>query len=214
MDILKEISEALIDGNSRLVSTLVQNALDDNIEALDILNKGLIAGMDEIGKLWNDGEIFIPEVLVAARAMNSGSKMIEEALFKDGFKASSTAVIGTVKGDLHDIGKNLVGMMLKGKGINVIDLGVDVTKEQYYEAAVKHQAKFIVCSSLLTTTMIYMKDIVNYFTEKGMREQVVIACGGAPVTQSFASQAGADVYAEDAVKLAKIFLSMTSEVSA
>lgn len=208
MGIFESISEALIDGNRKLIVELVNKALADGIDAIDVLNKGLIVGMDEIGQLWNEGEIFIPEVLVAARAMNSGSAIIESVLSKSGFEPKGTAVIGTVKGDLHDIGKNLVGMMLKGKGLNVIDLGVDVSKQQYLEAVKENNADFVVCSSLLTTTMVYMKEIIEYFTEEGLRESVVIACGGAPVTQKFADEVGADVYTDDAVKLSKVFLDM------
>ncbi len=208
MNILEQITEALVDGNNKSIVILVKDALEQGVDALDILNNGLIVGMDEIGKLWNEGEIFIPEVLISARAMNSGSKLIEEVLLEEGFEAKATAIIGTVKGDLHDIGKNLVGMMLKGKGINVIDLGVNVTKEQYLEAVKEHDAKFVICSSLLTTTMIYMKDIIAYFEDNDCRSDVVIACGGAPVTQKFADEIGADVYTDDAVKLSKVLLSM------
>lgn len=208
MGILEKISEALVDGNRKLIVELVNQALEDGIDAIDVLNNGLIVGMDEIGQLWNEGDIFIPEVLVAARAMNSGSEIIEEVLTKSGFEPKGTAVIGTVKGDLHDIGKNLVGMMLKGKGINVIDLGVDVSKEQYLEAVKENKADFVVCSSLLTTTMVYMKEIIEYFTEQGMRDDIVIACGGAPVSQKFATEVGADIYTDDAVKLSKVLLDM------
>lgn len=206
MSILKKISEALVDGNKNETVRLVEQALAEGVGALDILNNGLIVGMDEVGALWNEGEIFIPEVLVSARAMNAASKIIESVLAEEGFEPIATAVIGTVKGDLHDIGKNLVGMMLKGKGIEIIDLGVDVSKEQYLEAVKKHNAKFVVCSSLITTTMTYMKTIVDYFNEQGMHEKVIIACGGAPVTEAYVKEIGADVYTDDAVSLSNVFL--------
>lgn len=208
MEILTKISNAIIDGKNKEIVGLIEEALDQKLDAIKILNDGLIQGMDEVGKLWNEGEIFIPEVLLSARTMASGSSMIEEVLLTEGHKAIACAIIGTVKGDLHDIGKNLVGMMLKGKGFEVIDLGVDVSKEQYLEAVKEHNAKFVVCSSLITTTMSYMKDVINYFEEQGARDDVVIACGGAPVTQTFATNIGADVYTDDAVQLSKKFLEM------
>lgn len=208
MNILRDISQALVDGDKNGTVKLVKKALSKGIGALEILNNGLIVGMDEVGALWNEGEIFIPEVLVSARAMNAASKVIESVLAKEGFEPIATAVIGTVKGDLHDIGKNLVGMMLKGKGIEIVDLGVDVSKEQYLEAVKKHNAQFVVCSSLITTTMTYMKDIIQYFNEQGMKGKVVIACGGAPVTEAYTKEIGADVYTDDAVQLSNVFLKM------
>ncbi len=209
MTLLEQISEALVDGNMKKVILLVEQGLEEGVSALDLLNNGLILGMDEIGKLWNEGEIFIPEVLVSARAMNAGSKILEKVLVSDGFEPISKVAIGTVKGDLHDIGKNLVGMMLKGKGFDVIDLGVDVKADQYIDAVKNQGAEYIVCSSLLTTTMMYMKDIVKEFESQGLRNDVVIACGGAPVTQEFATEVGADVYTDDAVTLAQTFLQMS-----
>ncbi|MBN2604716.1 MAG: corrinoid protein [Bacilli bacterium] len=206
MNILEKITSAIVDGDNVKVIDYVEQAIKENVSAQDILNKGLILGMNQIGKLWNDGDIFIPEVLVAARAMNSGSEIIESSLLKSGVEPIATAIIGTVKGDLHDIGKNIVGMMLKGKGFHVIDLGVDVTKEQYLDAVKSNNASFVVCSSLITTTMNYMKDVIEYFKEQGFRERVIIACGGAPVTQEFADAIGADVYTADAVKLSEVFL--------
>jgi corrinoid protein of di/trimethylamine methyltransferase len=208
MEILTTISDAIVDGKNKEIVGLIEQALDQKIDAITILNDGLIKGMDEVGKLWNEGEIFIPEVLLSARTMASGSSLIEEVLLTEGHKPIAKAVIGTVKGDLHDIGKNLVGMMLKGKGFEVIDLGVDVSKEQYFDAVKKHDAKFVICSSLITTTMSYMKDVISYFEEQGLRDEVTIACGGAPVTQTFADTIGADVYTDDAVQLSKKLLEM------
>lgn len=208
MDILKEISNAIVDGKSNDITRLINEALDQHYDALTILNDGLILGMDEVGKLWNEGEIFIPEVLISARAMSTGSALIEEVLLTEGHQPIAKAIIGTVKGDLHDIGKNLVGMMLKGKGFDVIDLGVDVSKEQYLEAVKEHKAKFVVCSSLITTTMTYMEEVIEYFKQEGLRDEVVIACGGAPVTETFAKKIGADVYTDDAVALSKVLIDL------
>jgi corrinoid protein of di/trimethylamine methyltransferase len=207
----KDISEALIKGDQTLTKALVKKALDDGVEAIDILNKGLIKGMDKIGELWTSGEIFIPEVLIAARAMNESSELIEKELTKSNFKPIGTAIIGTVKGDLHDIGKNLVGMILKGKGFKIIDLGVDVTKEEYLDAAKTHQADFILCSSLITTTMEYMKEVVQHIKASDYNDQVKIGCGGAPVTEQYVKKIGADLYAEDAVTLANLLHSMIKE---
>ena len=211
MDRLKEITNAIIDGKNNEITHLINDALSEGYGALTILNEGLIPGMDEVGKLWNEGEIFIPEVLISARTMTTASTLIEEVLLSEGHKPIAKAIIGTVKGDLHDIGKNLVGMMLKGKGFDVIDLGVDVSKEQYLEAVKESGAKFVVCSSLITTTMTYMEEVIDYFKQEGLKDEVVIACGGAPVTQTFADKIGADVYTDDAVSLAKTLVEMVEK---
>ncbi|MCF7925138.1 MAG: corrinoid protein [Candidatus Izimaplasma sp.] len=207
----KPITQALVNGNQDQTLSLVEIALENGTSALDILNKGLIPGMDEVGRLWMSSDIFIPEVLVAARAMNLAGSRIEKELVDTGFKPIGTAIIGTVKGDLHDIGKNLVGMMLKGKGFNVIDLGVDVTKEDYLDATKKHNANFVLCSSLITTTMAYMEDIVQYFNDQAYHDKVKIACGGAPVTEVYTKKIGADIYADDAVTLANMLVDMMKE---
>ena len=211
MNTLDLITNAIVEGKNKDIENLIKKALDEQYDALTILNDGLISGMDEIGKQWNEGEIFIPEVLLSARAMATGSSLIEDILLKEGHEPIAKAIIGTVKGDLHDIGKNLVGMMLKGKGFEVIDLGVDVSKEQYLDAVKEHHAKFVVCSSLITTTMTYMQEIVDYFQESGIREDTIIACGGAPVTEDYTKKIGADIYADDAVTLSKIFLKKVEE---
>ena len=202
MAILEEISSFLQQGRSPKVKELVQKAIDEGIEPAKILNEGLLSGMDVIGEKFKNNEVFVPEVLIAARAMNAGVAILKPYLVSAGVESKGTAVIGTVKGDLHDIGKNLVKMMMEGKGLTVVDLGVDVSAEQFYNAAVENNADIVCCSALLTTTMSEMKNVVDYFTEKGRRDTVKIMVGGAPVTQSFCDSIGADCYTADATSAA------------
>lgn len=202
MAILEEISTFLQNGRTPKVKELVQKAIDEGVEPAKILNEGLLSGMDVVGEKFKNNEVFVPEVLIAARAMNAGVAILKPYLVSAGVESKGTAVIGTVKGDLHDIGKNLVKMMLEGKGLNVIDLGVDVSAEQYYNAAMENNAQIVCCSALLTTTMSEMKNVVDYFTEKGQRDKVKIMVGGAPVTQSFCDSIGADCYTPDAASAA------------
>ena len=202
MAILEEISTFLQNGRTPKVKELVQTAHDEGAEPAKILNEGLLSGMDVIGEKFKNNEVFVPEVLIAARAMNAGVAILKPYLVSAGVESKGTAVICTVKGDLHDIGKNLVKMMLEGKGLNVIDLGVDVSAEQYYNAAMENNAQIVCCSALLTTTMSEMKNVVDYFTEKGQRDKVKIMVGGAPVTQSFCDSIGADCYTPDAASAA------------
>lgn len=207
MSIFEDLKLGIIKGDKNSVIEKVNQGLAEKINPISLLNDGLLKGMDVIGERWKKNEIFIPEVLIAARAMNAGSEILEKELVKEGFDPVGKVVTGTVKGDLHDIGKNLIGMMLKGKGFEVIDLGTNVTKEQFLNAAKEHNAKFICMSSLLTTTMVYMKEVVEFFKENNMRDDVLLACGGAPVTQKFADEIGADLYTDDAVTLAGELLS-------
>lgn len=202
MAILEEISTYLQNGRAPKVKELVKQALDEAVGAEQILNEGLLSGMNVIGEKFKNNEVFVPEVLIAARAMNAGVAILKPYLVSAGVESKGVAVIGTVKGDLHDIGKNLVKMMLEGKGIQVIDLGVDVSAEQFYNAAMENHANLVCCSALLTTTMSEMKNVVDYFTEKGQRENVKIMIGGAPVTQSFCDSIGADCYTPDAASAA------------
>ena len=162
--------------------------------------------MSIVGDKFKANEIFVPEVLIAARAMNTGIELLRPHLVSEGVESKGVAVIGTVKGDLHDIGKNLVRMMIEGRGITVYDLGVDVSAEQFYEAAVKYNADLVCCSALLTTTMMEMKAVVNLFEEKGQRETVRIMIGGAPITQEFCDDIGADCYTPDAASAAEAAL--------
>ena len=202
MNILEEISANLQKGKAKIVKELVAQAIGENIPAKQILEEGLLSGMDVIGEKFKNNEVFVPEVLVAARAMNMGASLLKP-LLADGENTSAGKVcIGTVKGDLHDIGKNLVKMMMEGKGLTVIDLGVDVSAEQFYNAAMENNAQIVCCSALLTTTMSEMKNVVDYFTEKGQRDKVKIMVGGAPVTQNFCDSIGADCYTADAASAA------------
>ena len=199
---LNNISENLQKGKAKIVKQLVQEAIDAGIPAHEILEKGLIAGMNIIGEKFRNNEIFVPEVLVAARAMNMGAQVLKPLLAADGVKASGKVCIGTIQGDLHDIGKNLVKMMMEGKGLEVIDLGTDVAPETYVQTAIEQDCQVICCSALLTTTMPLMADVVKAAEAAGIRGKVKIMIGGAPVTDEFRAQIGADVYTEDAASAA------------
>ena len=203
MGICAEISTALQQGRAKLVTELVQSAIDQGVKPEQILNEGMLDGMDVIGTKFKNNEVYVPEVLVAARAMDQGMKILKPLLVEQGVKPIGKAAIGTVKGDLHDIGKNLVRMMFEGKGIEVIDLGVDVSPQQFYDAYENQGAQIIACSALLTTTMSEMKNVVDLFTEKGARDKVTIMVGGAPITDSFRASIGADSYAPDAASAAE-----------
>jgi len=202
MSILEEISLALQSGRSKLVVEKVNAALAEGISPADILNKGLLAGMDVIGEKFQKNEVYVPEVLVAARAMGKGSEILKPLLAEEGAEPLGKACIGTIQGDLHDIGKNLVRMMLEGKGIEVVDLGVSVDPQTFINTAIEQNCDIICISALLTTTMGHMKEVVDMAVEKGVREKVHIMIGGAPVTQSFADQIGADCYTSDAASCA------------
>lgn len=200
---LNEISLQLQAGKAKNVKTLVQEAIDAGVPAQQILEEGLLAGMNIIGEKFKNNEIFVPEVLVAARAMNMGAKLLKPLLAEDGVKTSGKVCIGTVKGDLHDIGKNLVKMMMEGKGLEVVDLGTDVTPEAFIKAVQEDGCQVICCSALLTTTMGVMGDVVKAAEEAGVRDKVKIMVGGAPVTDAFCQQIGADAYTPDATSAAE-----------
>lgn len=201
-EILNEISTYLQAGKAPKVKELVQQAIDEGISPQDILEDGLLTGMNVIGGKFKNNEVFVPEVLVAARAMNKGITVLRPLLVAAGVEEKGTVILGTVKGDLHDIGKNLVRMMMEGKGLKVVDLGVDVPASAFVEAAKEHDAKVIACSALLTTTMGEMKHVVEAAAAKGIRDKVKIMIGGAPVTQSFCDSIGADCYTADAASAA------------
>lgn len=203
MEILDKISEQLQNGKKKDVVALCSQALEDGVSAEEILSSGLLAGMDIIGKKFKANEIFVPQVLVAARAMNAGAELLKPYLTEEGATSKGKIVLGTVKGDLHDIGKNLVKMMLEGKGFEVVDLGVDVSPENFVQAAMESGAKIIACSALLTTTMPAMAEVVKKAEEMGVRGQIKIMIGGAPVTQEFCDSIGADAYTEDAASAAE-----------
>ncbi|MGM9652895.1 MAG: corrinoid protein [Eubacteriales bacterium] len=202
MEILEQISQNLQAGKAKIVKQLVQQAIDEGIPAQKILNEGLLDGMNIIGEKFKSNEIFVPEVLVAARAMNMGTQILKPLMVKEGVKAIGKVCIGTVKGDLHDIGKNLVKMMLEGKGFEVVDLGTDVAPEIFVQTALEQNCQIICCSALLTTTMGVMADVVKQAEAAGIRDKVKIMVGGAPVTQAFCDQIGADKYTSDAASAA------------
>jgi len=193
---LNKMQDALMAGRKAEVEALVDQAVAAGMSARQILNEGLIVGMERLGVLFKANEVFIPEVLVAARAMNAGLTKLEPLLIKEKVEPKGLVVIGTVKGDLHDIGKNLVAMMLKGAGYKIVDLGADVAAEKFVAAAKEHQADVVALSALLTTTMIQMKGVVQALKDAGLPTPVVV--GGAPLTQDYASQIGANGYAPDA----------------
>ncbi len=199
---LSQISENLQKGKAKIVKQLVQEAIDAGISAQEILEKGLIAGMNIVGEKFRNNEIFVPEVLVAARALNMGSSLLKPLLAADGVKASGRVCIGTVQGDLHDIGKNLVKMMMEGKGLEVIDLGTDVSAETFVKTAIEQDCQIICCSALLTTTMPIMGEVVKAAEAAGIRGKVKIMIGGAPVSEEFRAQIGADAYTDDAASAA------------
>jgi len=198
MSIFAEISAALQKGRAKIVKQLIEQALAEGINPQEIIETALLDGMSIVGEKFKNNEVFVPEVLVAARAMNAGMDLLKAQMAGDGIEQKGVAVLGTVKGDLHDIGKNLVKIMLEGKGLKVVDLGVDVSAEKFVEAAIENKANLICCSALLTTTMGEMKAVVDLCVEKGIRDQVKIMIGGAPVTQSYCDSIGADCYTADA----------------
>ena len=206
---LKNVSEALQRGDAKKVEELVKQALEENLLPKDILENGLIKGMDIIGAKFKKNEVYVPEVLIAARAMHAGMSILRPKLAETGVKNLGTVAIGTVKGDLHDIGKNLVKMMLEGAGFEVIDLGVDVTTDKFVEAVKEHKPNIIGMSALLTTTMVNMPEVIKALEAAGLRDKVKIMIGGAPITQNYADQIGADSYSPDAasaVDKAKTFV--------
>ena len=197
MDILQEISENLQKGQAPKVGALVKQALEDKIDVKIILGS-LIDGMGVVGRRFRDGEIYVPEVLIAARAMYAGLDLIRPILTQTGATYVGKVVIGTVKGDLHDIGKNLVKMMMEGAGFEVIDLGRDVSPEKFVEAVRTNKPDIVGMSALITTTMLNMKDTIEALKNANLRDKVVVMIGGAPVTERFAAEIGADSYAKDA----------------
>ncbi|MFW6139058.1 MAG: corrinoid protein [Spirochaetota bacterium] len=205
----KAMSEALIEGNAGKVKELVQAAVDEGVEPKKILDEGLIAGMEVIGVRFKNCEIYVPEVLVSARAMHAGMEILEPLLAASGVKAKGVFVIGTVKGDLHDIGKNLVAMMMKGSGWKVVDLGVDVDAEKFVDTAQKEEADVIGMSALLTTTMVNMKNVIEIAKNKDCKSKIVV--GGAPLTQNYADEIGADGYAPDAASSVDLVNSMIGQ---
>ena len=195
---LKQIAENLIQGKAEKVKELVQKAVDEGEDVEKILNEALLAGMSVVGDKFKRNEFYVPEVLIAARAMKAGMEVIRPFLVEKNIKGEGTVVLGTVRGDLHDIGKNLVGMMLEGAGFEVVDLGVDVPAEKFIQVAKEKNADIIGLSALLTTTMPAMKDVISHIETSSLKGKVKVMIGGAPVTQDYADEIGADGYAPDA----------------
>lgn len=198
MSHFEALNQAVISGQDQQVKELAQKAVDEGVKPLDIINEGLIKGMNVVGQRFKVGDMFVPEVLMSARAMAAGMEVVKPLLLDGEITNKGTVVIGTVKGDLHDIGKNLVGMMLESSGYKVIDLGTDTDPEAFVNAVKENNAKVLGLSALLTTTMLAMKETIEALGEAGLRDQVKVMIGGAPITQEFADEIGADGYAPDA----------------
>ncbi|MBM3126739.1 MAG: corrinoid protein [Chloroflexota bacterium] len=207
---LSQIASSLYEGDEESVSDLVQKLLNGGAAADQILQEGLIAGMDRVGKDFKDGVLFVPEVLVAARAMHAGMDILRPLLTQSSARNVGKCVIGTVKGDLHDIGKNLVKMMLEGAGFEIIDLGTDVDPQAFVEAVREHKPKLVGMSALLTTTMQNMKATIDEIGEAGLRDSTKIILGGAPVTEDYAMKCGADGYASNAAAAVDLARALTA----
>jgi 5-methyltetrahydrofolate--homocysteine methyltransferase len=207
-DILQQIASNLYEGEDEAVAGLVQKALDQGLKPAEVLQGGLIAGMDQVGRDFKAGDLFVPEVLIAARAMHAGMGVLRPLLAEGDAASAGKYVIGTVKGDLHDIGKNLVKMMLEGAGFETVDLGTDVEPAAFVAAVREHKPSMVGMSALLTTTMVQMRATVEALVEAGLREQVKIMVGGAPVTEAFAREIGADAYAPDAASAVDVARSL------
>lgn len=211
MDVmLKKIYQGVLDGDLDMVTTGVQAALDENVTAEAILKQSMMGAMAEVGQLFEDGEYFVPELLVAARAMQGGLQMLKPFLTAEAVEPIGKVVTGTVKGDLHDIGKNLVGIMMEGAGFEIVDMGTDVSPEKFVEAVKESGAQVVALSALLTTTMANMPNTIKAFEEAGLRDMVKIMVGGAPVTEEYAKKIGADGYAPDASQAAKVALALVT----
>jgi corrinoid protein of di/trimethylamine methyltransferase len=214
MSTLDDISAFLQKGRANEVKANVQKALDEGASARSVLEDALMAGMNIIGGKFKRNEVYVPEVLIAARAMNAGLETLRPHLVSAGVKSRGKVVIGTVKGDLHDIGKNLVRMMMEGKGLEVIDLGVNVSSDKFLAAVKEHKPDIVACSALLTTTMTEMKNVVESFISAGVRDTLTVMVGGAPVTDSFCKSIGADIYTADAASAAEAAVAACEKKSA
>ena len=204
MSRIQEIDQLIQQGRGKKVCETIQAAMNEGLSAADILREGMLPAMSAIGEKFKNNEVFVPEVLVAARAMNMGMALLKPYMADCGIEPAGTAVIGTVRGDMHDIGKNLVKMMIEGKGLRVVDLGVDVSPEKFLEAAEENHADIICCSALLTTTMGEIKNILAYLEARNVRGKYKVMIGGAPVSQSYCDAIGADYYTPDAASAADV----------
>jgi len=213
MDVTTQIRQSVIEGNAPRTKTLVTQAMSADVPARQILDDGLIAAMKEVGRMFECGDYYVPEMLVAARAMKGGLELLRPALTAANVRAVGKIVIGTVQGDLHDIGKNLVAMMMEGAGFEVVDLGVDVSPERFVDAVKEHRPDLIGLSALLTTTMPMMKTTLDALSAAGVRDDVRVVVGGAPVTARYAAEIGADSYAPDASTVGKVANSLLRKPS-
>lgn len=195
---LEDLSKSVISGNVEKVKKLTRALIDESVAPLDIINQGLIAGMGIVGARFKNGEMFVPEVLVAAKSMNAGIELVKPLIADQDMPSVGKVLLGTVKGDLHDIGKNLVGMMLESRGYTVINAGIDVSPEKFVQMIKEHKPNVLAMSALLTTTMLHMKDTIELMKEEGVKDQVAVIVGGAPISQDFADEVGADGFAPDA----------------
>lgn len=199
---LKDVIDAVVAGNIGETQDTVRQILDKGTTPVDVINKGLVAGLDVVGEQFANGETFLPEMMLSAVAVREGIAIATEGMEKGQYKSKATMVLGTVKGDLHDIGKNLVALVLRSRGFEVIDLGIDIHEEQFISAVREHKPELLGMSCLMTTTMMGMKDVINALTEAGLRNTVKVIIGGCPVTQELVSQIGADYYGHDAASTA------------
>ncbi len=208
--VIKEIYEGILNGQQKVVPVKIEEALAEGLEPTYILQEGMVKAMGEVGRLFEEGEYYVPEMLIAARAMQAGLAVLKPSLVKADFKSAGKVIIGTVKGDLHDIGKNLVSMMLEGAAFEIIDLGTDVTPDKFVETVKETGADIIAMSALLTTTMPNMKNTIDALVTAGIRDQVKVMIGGAPVTDSYSQQIGADGYSPDASRAVALARSLVS----
>jgi len=195
---LEELSKSVVAGNVAKVKKLTQQLIDEGVAPLDIINQGLINGMGIVGPRFKNGEMFVPEVIIAAKSMNAGIELVKPLIADGDMPSAGKVLLGTVKGDLHDIGKNLVGMMLESGGYTVINAGIDVAPEKFIELIKEHKPNVLAMSALLTTTMLHMKDTIELMKEEGVKDQVAVIVGGAPISQDFSDEVGADGFAPDA----------------
>ena len=211
MEILKNIAKSLMAGDDNKITEEVAQAIEDGIPTIQILDDGLIAGMNVVGVRFRDHDMFLPEVLLSARAMTAGVALLKPLMIAENISSRGKVVLGSVQGDLHDIGKNLVGIMLEGAGFEVVDLGIDVPPEKFIDAAITEDASIIGLSSLLTTTMDIMKGVVNLVSERGLSDKVQVIVGGAPLSEEFAQSIGAQGYAYDAANAVEKVMALVGE---